>query len=42
MKKEKIENILENLLSTGGDFAEVFLEDATTKSFSYVNSNLDA
>ena len=41
MKKEKIENILENMLSTGGDFAEVFLEEKTTKSFDYINSNLD-
>ena len=42
MKKEKLENILENMLSTGGDFAEVFLEEKTTKSYNYINSSLDS
>lgn len=27
MKKENLERMLENMLSTGGDFAEIFLED---------------
>ena len=27
MKKENLEKMLENMLSTGGDFAEIFIED---------------
>lgn len=27
MNKEKLESILEDMLSTGGDFAEIFIED---------------
>ncbi|MDE6284416.1 MAG: TldD/PmbA family protein [Bacilli bacterium] len=42
MKKEKIENILEQLLSTGGDFAEVFLENRYSKAYNYVDNKLDA
>lgn len=42
MKKERIEKILEGLLSTGGDFAEVFLEDKKTILFNYIDNSLDA
>ena len=41
MKKEKIENILSEMLSTGGDFAEVFLEERTNKGFMYIDNRLD-
>ena len=41
MKKENLERMLENMLSTGGDFAEIFLEDKKTTIYNYVDSNLD-
>lgn len=41
MKKERIEKILEGLLSTGGDFAEVFLENKKTTLYNYINNCLD-
>ena len=41
MKKERIEMILNELTSTGADFAEVFLEDKTTKVFNYIDKKLD-
>lgn len=42
MKKEKIENILNDLLISGGDFAEVFLEDKITKNYNYLDNKLDS
>ena len=42
MKKERIETILNELTSTGADFAEVFLEDKTTKVFDYIDRKLDS
>ncbi len=42
MKKEQIETILEDMLSTGGDFAEVFIEKDNVKTFRYVDSKLDS
>ena len=41
MKKENLEKMLENMLSTGGDFAEIFLEDKKTTIYNYIDSNLD-
>lgn len=41
MKKENLERMLENMLSTGGDFAEIFLEDKKTTMYNYIDSNLD-
>ena len=41
MKKEKQEHILEKMLSTGGDFAEIFIEDKKSTIFNYIDSNLD-
>ena len=41
MKKERIETILNELTSTGADFAEVFLENKTTKVFNYIDKKLD-
>ena len=41
MKKERIEMILNELTSTGADFAEVFLEDKTTTVFNYIDKKLD-
>lgn len=41
MKKEQIESILTNLLSTGGDFAEVFHEESCTKIYRYINQRLN-
>ena len=42
MKKERIETILNELTSTGADYAEVFLEDKTTKVFNYIDKKLDS
>lgn len=41
MKKENLERMLENMLSTGGDFAEIFIEDKKTTIYNYIDSNLD-
>ncbi len=41
MTKEKLENILLNLVSTGADFAEVFLEKRKNKTFNYIDNRLD-
>ncbi len=41
MKKETIIKILNEMLATGGDFAESFLEHKTTKRFTYINNRLD-
>lgn len=41
MKKDRLENILEAMLSTGGDFAEIFMENKKTTVFNYIDSNLD-
>lgn len=41
MKKIQIEEILHNLLSTGGDFAEVFIEEKNSKTFNYIDGKLD-
>lgn len=42
METKQIEEVLENLLSTGGDFAEVFIEDKKTKVFQYINQALES
>ncbi len=41
MEKEQIENILNNLLKTGGDFGEVYLEDKETNYLRFVDNRLD-
>ncbi len=41
MKKEIKEEILNNLLSTGADFAEVYEEKETSKNYVYLDSKLD-
>ena len=41
MKKDRLESILEDMLSTGGDFAEIFMENKITTIFNYIDSNLD-
>lgn len=41
MKKDRLESILEDMLSTGGDFAEIFMENKKTTVFNYIDSNLD-
>ena len=41
MKKDRLESILEAMLSTGGDFAEIFIENKKTTTFNYIDSNLD-
>lgn len=41
MEKTELESILHELTSTGADFAEIFLENSTTKKYSYLNNNLD-
>ena len=42
MNKEKLEGILEDMLSTGGNFAEIFIENKKTTVFSFVNQILDS
>lgn len=41
MKKERLEKLLEDMMSTGADFAEVFLENTKTKIYNYIDSNVD-
>lgn len=41
MKKERLEKLLEDMMSTGANFAEVFLEDTKTKIYNYIDSNVD-
>lgn len=41
MKKEKLESMLNAMLSTGGDFAEIFVEEIKTKTYNFVNQILD-
>lgn len=41
MKKERVQKILNDLTSTGADFAEVFLEERENKEFHYIDNRLD-
>lgn len=41
MKKNSLESMLNKMLSTGGDFAEIFIEDKKTTIFNYIDSTLD-
>lgn len=41
MKKETLEKILNKLLSTGADFAEIYEENNVNKRYNYVDSKLD-
>ncbi len=40
MGKEKLEQLLNKMCSTGADFAEVYLEDTKTKVFTYLDNKL--
>lgn len=42
MKKDRLERMLEAMMSTGADFAEVYVEDKKTTIFNYIDSNLDS
>lgn len=42
MKKERLEKLLEDMMSTGANFAEIFLEDTKTKIYNYIDSNIDS
>ena len=41
MNKEKLESILEDMLSTGGDFAEIFIEDKKTAATYFLYAAAD-
>ncbi len=41
MEKNRLENMLESMLATGGDFAEIFVENKKTTTYNYIDSNLD-
>lgn len=41
MKKEEFEKLINILLSTGADFADIYYEEASSKSYEYTNSKLD-
>ena len=41
MNKENLEKTLNNLLSTGADFAEIFEEETINKNYSFIDSKLD-
>lgn len=41
MNKDKIEQILNKLVSTGADFGEVFIENTIHEDFTYVDNRLD-
>ena len=42
MEKKQYEELLNILLSTGADFAEVYFEEASSKSYEYNDSKLDS
>ena len=42
MKKEQYEELLNILMSTGANFAEIYYEDAKSKSYEYNDSKLDS
>ena len=42
MEKEQFEQLIEILLSTGAEFAEIYYEDAHSKSYEYNDSKLDS
>lgn len=42
MKKENLETILETMLATGGDFAEIYQENSTSTRYNYIDSKLDS
>ena len=42
MKKEQYEELLQILQSTGSDFAEIYYEEETSKSYEYNDSKLDS
>lgn len=42
MTKEKLECMLERMLSSGADFAEVFVEERKTKVYNFIDSKLDS
>lgn len=42
MKKEEYEQLLEILLNTGADFAEIYYEESSSKSYEYNDSKIDS
>lgn len=42
MKKEEFEKLINILMSTGADFADIYYEEASSKSYEYTASKLDA
>lgn len=42
MKKEQYEELIKILLSTGADFAEVYYEESSSKSYEYNDSKIDS
>ena len=40
MKKENLETLLNKMCSTGADFAEVYIENTKTKTFTYLDNKL--
>ncbi len=41
MKKELLEKIINQIMSTGASYGEIFYEDSKSKSYSYIDNNLD-
>lgn len=42
MEKEQYEQLIKTLLSTGADFAEIYYEESTSKSYEYNDSKVDS
>ena len=42
MKKEQYEKLINILLETGADFAEIYYEESSSKSYEYNDSKLDS
>lgn len=42
MKKTQYEQLLNSLMSTGADFAEIYFEESFNKTYEYTNSKLDS
>ena len=41
LRKDLLENVLEKAISTGGDFAEVFVEDRINSSIRMINGHVE-
>lgn len=42
MNKKRIELVINDMLSTGADFAEIFIEDKKVKTFNYIDQMLES